>query len=206
MGQQNGMIGKNEKSEQSDPNRIDQGDVDFGVEEQMEAVADIGGGVSARVCALISPSLESMGYAVVRVMLTGGKRPTLQVMAERADGGPMSVDDCADISRAVSAILDVEDPVPTAYNLEVSSPGIDRPLTRRQDYARFAGFDVRVDTARLLDGRKRFKGRLLGIGEDDVVRLRDGTVDFTIPLSMIARAKLVLTDDLLRESPDRPIL
>ncbi len=200
------MNGRNEKNAQFDPDRIDQGEGDFGAEEPMEAAADIGGGVSARVSALIGPSLESMGYAIVRVMLTGGKRPTLQVMAERADGGPMSVDDCADISRAVSAILDVEDPVPTAYNLEVSSPGIDRPLTRRQDYARFAGFEVRVDTARLLDGRKRFKGRLLGIGEDDVVRLRDGTVDFTIPLSMIARAKLVLTDDLLRESPDRPKL
>ena len=115
------------------------------------------------IARIIEPSLDAMGYRLVRLMQTGGlRRPTLQVMAERRDEEPMTVEDCAEISRAVSALLDVADPIAGAYMLEVSSPGIDRPLVRPEDYDRFAGFEARIDLSSPLDGRKRFRGRVLG--------------------------------------------
>ena len=119
--------------------------------------------VTTQIAAIIAPSLEGMGYELVRVHLSGGQRPILQVMAERADQGAMTVEDCADISRAVAALLDVEDPIPTAYVLEVSSPGIDAPLTRVKDFVRYAGLVARVETAELVENRKRFVGRILGV-------------------------------------------
>ena len=138
-----------------------------------------------------------MGYEVVRVQLSGGRRPVLQVMAERTDGAPMTVDDCADISRTVSALLDVEDPIAGAYHLEVSSPGIDRPLTRLKDFERFAGHEARIETRALIDGRRRFKGVLRGVA-GEVVRMEteDGAVT-ELPFAGILRAKLVLTDALI---------
>ena len=121
------------------------------------------------IARIIEPSLDAMGYRLVRLMQTGGlRRPTLQVMAERRDEAPMTVEDCAEISRAVSALLDVADPIAEAYMLEVSSPGIDRPLVRPEDYDRFAGFEARIDLASPLDGRKRFRGRVLGRDGDHV--------------------------------------
>src|SRR6056297_3500273 len=116
-----------------------------------------------RVHDIIEPAAEAMGYELVRVHLSGGRRPVLQVMVERADRAPMNVDDCAEVSRAVSAVLDVEDPVPGEYVLEVSSPGIDRPLTRLADFERFAGFEAKVETEAPIEGRKRFRGRLEGV-------------------------------------------
>jgi ribosome maturation factor RimP len=163
-----------------------------------------GGTVATKIEGLLAPTLEALGYAIVRVQFTSGKRATLQIMAERTDGAAMSVDDCAEISRAASAVLDVEDPIPSAYSLEVSSPGIDRPLTRRDDFARFAGFEAKLETDRLLDGRKRFKGRLLGIDDENTIRVRDGEVEYAVPYDAISKAKLVLTDDLIANSPDRP--
>lgn len=148
------------------------------------------------IAGLIEPTLESMGYELVRVMSTGGRRPTLQVMAERLDRAGMTVDDCAEISRAVSAILDVEDPIKEAYQLEVSSPGIDRPLIKPEDFERFAGFEVRVETDRPIDGQRKFKGRLLGLA-DGAVRLALPDGERALPLSSIRKAKLVLTDELL---------
>lgn len=145
---------------------------------------------------LIEPTLEAMGYELVRVMSTGGRTPTLQVMAERLDRAGMTVDDCADISRALSAILDVEDPIDGAYQLEVSSPGIDRPLTKPADFERFAGFEVRIEADRLIGGQRKFKGRLLGL-DNEAVRLALPEGERTIPLSSIRKAKLVLTDDLI---------
>src|SRR6266436_10375389 len=145
---------------------------------------------------MIAPSIEAMGYRLVRVAFTGGRRPTLQIMAERRDEAAMTVDDCADISRAVSALLDVADPIAGAYTLEVSSPGIDRPLVRPEDYDRFAGFAARIELSAPLDGRKRFRGRLLGRAEE-CVRLIGETGEVRLPFAAIARAKLVLTDDLL---------
>ncbi len=151
----------------------------------------------------IEPSLAAMGYRLVRVMLTSARRPVLQVMAERQDEGPMSVDDCAQISRQVSALLDVADPIAGAYTLEVSSPGIDRPLVRPEDYDRFAGFEARIELSAPLAGRKRFRGRLLGRA-DDRVRLVDEAGEVSLPLAAIARAKLVLTDDLLALAQPKP--
>jgi len=144
-----------------------------------------------------------MGYRVVRVLLMGGRRATLQVMAERIDGQPMSVEDCAEISRTVSALLDVNDPIAGAYDLEVSSPGLDRPLLRREDYARFAGFEAKIELNRPVEGRRRFRGKLLGL-EGDVVRLLVDAVPLALPIADVARAKLVITDELLQSSPTQP--
>ncbi|MFN4281824.1 MAG: ribosome maturation factor RimP [Alphaproteobacteria bacterium] len=153
--------------------------------------------IAERIAGMIEPVLTDMGYALVRVQLSGASRLTLQIMAERVDGENMTVDDCADISRAVSALLDVEDPIDAAYSLEVSSPGIDRPLVKAADYERWAGFEARIETALPVDGRKRFRGRILGLEKDDVkLRLDDGN-DAAVPLAAISRAKLVLTDDLI---------
>ncbi len=155
----------------------------------------------ARVEELIAPSVRALGYALVRLKMMGGKtRPTLQIMAERDDGVEMTVDDCAQLSRAISALLDVEDPIPSAYQLEVSSPGIDRPLVRLEDFERFAGHVAKVELARPIDGRKRYRGRLLG-REGEVVRiaLEDGEGPVAeLPFAEVSEAKLVLTDELIR--------
>ena len=145
---------------------------------------------------IIEPSLEAMGYRVVRIAFIGARGATLQIMAERTDAAAMTVEDCAEISRAASALLDVADPIASAYTLEVSSPGIDRPLVRPEDYERFAGFEARIELARPLDGRKRFRGRLLG-RSDAGARILAETGEVTLPFDAIARAKLVLTDELV---------
>ncbi|MCW5746594.1 MAG: ribosome maturation factor RimP [Alphaproteobacteria bacterium] len=154
-----------------------------------------------RIEDLVSPAAEGLGYEVVRVMLTGGGRDgRLQIMAERRDGQAMAIDDCERLSRTVSAILDVEDPIAGAYTLEVSSPGIDRPLVRRKDWERWTGHVARIEMVEPINGRKRFKGVLLVLdGETVRVRLEDGT-EIALPLPQVARAKLVLTDALIAES------
>jgi len=155
------------------------------------------------IARLIEPSLDAMGYRVVRVQLTSLRRPTLQVMAERRDEAAMTVDDCAAISRSISAILDVEDPIAGAYTLEVSSPGIDRPLVKPEDYDRFAGFEARVELSAPIDGRKRFRGRLLGRADDEI-RLVAETGEVRLPLTTIAKAKLVLTGELIAQAQKKP--
>lgn len=149
------------------------------------------------IAPIIEPSLEAMGYRLVRIAFLGARRATLQVMAERLDDTPMTVDDCTEISRSVSALLDVADPIAGAYMLEVSSPGLDRPLTRPEDYDRFAGFEAKIELGEPLDGRKRFRGRLLGRAGDNV-RLHGETGEVTLPFGGIAKAKLVITDELLK--------
>jgi ribosome maturation factor RimP len=149
-----------------------------------------------RIAEMVRPTIEAQGYSLVRVQVLGQKRPRLQVMAERADGRPMMVDDCAALSRSISALLDVEDPIATTYTLEVSSPGIDRPLVKIADYDRFAGFEARLELARPLEGRRRFRGRLLGTAGEAVKLDVDGTV-LEVHHADIQRAKLVLTDELL---------
>jgi ribosome maturation factor RimP len=155
-----------------------------------------------RIETLIAPPLEAMGYRVVRVMSLGGRRPVLQVMAERIDGAPMGVESCGEISYAISALLDVDDPIAQAYVLEVSSPGIDRPLVRREDYERFAGFEAKLELRQPMDGRRRFRGRLLGLAEDRI-RLDLGAGVVEVPFNDIQRAKLVLTDELIAASRQR---
>ena len=149
-----------------------------------------------KVTELIEPTLHDMGFELVRVLMSGGQRPTLQVMVERADQEAPTLDQCAEISHALSAVLDVADPLPGAYRLEVTSPGIDRPLVRRADYERYAGFEARLETDLPIEGRRRFHGRLLGLAGDQV-RLALPEGEQAIPLDAIKKAKLVLTDELL---------
>ncbi len=155
-----------------------------------------------RIERLITPTVEALGFTIVRVQVSGQQRPRLQVMAEREDGGAMKVDDCAGISRAIAAVLEVEDPIAGAYTFEVSSPGIDRPLLRLGDFERFAGFEARVETSRPVDGRRRFRGRLIGVAGQAVrIQVDGATVD--LPYADIGRAKLLLTDELLAASENR---
>lgn len=145
---------------------------------------------------LIEPSIEEAGYDLVRVEIMRGDGETLQIMIERQDLAPITVEDCARVSRRLSAILDVEDPLPGRYTLEVSSPGLDRPLVRFEDYERFAGFEARIEMARPLDGQKRFRGRIRG-AEDGLVQIECDGAAAAIPFSGIRRASLVVTDDLI---------
>ncbi len=155
-------------------------------------------GLEAKVAAIIEPALEGMGIELVRVSLSGNQRMKLQIMAEPADGSAMTVDHCADVSRAVSALLDVEDPINKAYTLEVSSPGVDRPLTRPGDYERFAGLAARVEMDVTIGGRRRFKGRIAGLEDGDIVMdLADDASRVRLPFSGVKRAKLLLTDELI---------
>jgi ribosome maturation factor RimP len=154
--------------------------------------------IDKRIAGIVSPVVAGLGFEVVRVRLMGGKRAILQIMAERPDGG-IEVEECAKISRAVSALLDVEDPISGEYSLEVSSPGIDRPLTRPKDFDRYDGYAVRIETTDLIDGRRRFKGTLEGVdGHEVLLAIAEGTIG--VDFDMIADAKLVLTDDLIAES------
>ena len=152
---------------------------------------------------LVSAPLQAEGFDIVRVIFSGDRRPKLQIMVERQDERAVNVDDCALASRLVSAVLDVEDPVAGSYVLEVSSPGIDRPLTRLKDFERFAGFEARVELRVTQDGRRRFRGRLKGVDRE---RIRLETEQHEIELSFddIQKAKLVLTDELIAASQDRP--
>jgi len=148
---------------------------------------------------LINPTVEQMGFRVVRVKLFTRPRRTLQVMAERADGSPVVVEECAAISRAVSALLDAgdPDPLPGAYDLEVSSTGIDRPLVRLEDFERFKGFEAQVTVEPAVEGRKRFKGRLIGTEAEAVTMELDDGATIVVPFGSIADAKLVLNDELI---------
>lgn len=153
--------------------------------------------IDRRLAEIITPVIEDMGFELVRVRLMGGKLPLLQIMADRPEGG-IEVDDCAAISTAVSAILDVEDPVSDPYTLEVSSPGIDRPLTRLKDFEEFEGYEAKIETAEPIDGRKRFKGVLAGVEGDEVMlNVAEGTIG--LRFDWLSDAKLVLTDELIRE-------
>jgi len=138
-----------------------------------------------------------MGYELVRVAVLGRDRPTVQVMADRADGSQITVADCETISHTLSAVLDVEDPIPGAWSLEISSAGIDRPLTRPKDWNRFSGHLARAETVAPIDGRRRFSGVVLG-ADDNAARMRlDDGNEIVLPLTAIRRAKLVLTDALI---------
>jgi ribosome maturation factor RimP len=160
--------------------------------------------LEAKLTAIVAPRLQPMGFELVRVTVLGQNRPTVQVMADRADGSLISVEDCEQISRYLSTVFDVEDPIPGAWNLEVSSAGIDRPLTRPKDWNRFAGHLARVEMAFPLDGRRRFAGIVLGADDKSgKLRLDDGT-EAELPLRDIRRAKLVLTDALIAFTAPSP--
>jgi len=157
--------------------------------------------IDRRLAEIITPVIEGMGYELVRVRYMGGKTPMVQIMADRPQGG-IEVDDCAEISTAVSAALDVEDPIEDAYTLEVSSPGIDRPLTRLKDFDTWSGYVAKLETEDLIDGRRRFKGTLSGTEGDEVlIEIDEQGEPVTIGLRFewLSDAKLVLTDELIRD-------
>ena len=157
--------------------------------------------IDRRLAEIVTPVIEGMGFELVRIRLMGGATRTLQIMADRPDGG-IEVDDCGEISTAVSAVLDVEDPIEDNYVLEVSSPGIDRPLTRLKDFDMWVDYEARVETTELIDGRRRFKGILRGTDGDEVlIEIEDGKEAVTIGLQFewLSDAKLILTDDLIAE-------
>ena len=161
-------------------------------------------GVAARVAAIVEPVLIASGYQLVRVKVSGLDGCTVQIMAERPDG-TMKVEDCEIISRALSPVLDVSDPIDRAYRLEVSSPGMDRPLVRRSDFERFAGHELKVEMAVAINGRRRFRGLLLGVeGETARIRRSDAAPgedsEAVLPIEDMSEAKLVLTDALIAES------
>lgn len=153
--------------------------------------------IDRRLAEIITPVIEDMGFELVRVRLMSGKSTTLQIMADRPEGG-IEVDDCAQISQAVGAVLDVEDPILDEYALEVSSPGIDRPLTRLKDFEAFEGYEAKIETTELIDGRRRFKGELAGVEDDEVlINVEEGTIG--LKFDWLSDAKLVLTDELIKE-------
>lgn len=157
--------------------------------------------IDRRLAEIVSAAIEGMGFELVRIRLMGGKTRTLQIMADRPEGG-IEVEDCARISTAVSAVLDVEDPIEDNYILEVSSPGIDRPLTRLKDFDIWQGYEARLETENLIDGRRRFKGMLAGTEGDEVlIEIEEGGETLTIGLKFdwLADAKLILTDELITE-------
>jgi ribosome maturation factor RimP len=162
------------------------------------------GGVAGRIAAIIGPTLTDLGFRIVRVRVTAQNGCTVQVMAERPDG-TLTVDECEAISRAISPVLDLEDPISQEYHLEISSPGIDRPLVRKTDFERWAGHEAKIELRALLNGRKRARGILMGVdGENAIVRRQDAkpedNPDLPVPIREIDHAWLVLTDELIRES------
>ncbi len=162
--------------------------------------------IDRRLAAIVRPAVEAMGFELVRLRLMSGKTRVLQIMADRPEGG-IEVDDCAEISTTVSAVLDVEDPLEDTYTLEVSSPGIDRPLTRLKDFDSWEGYEARLETTDLIDGRRRFKGVLMGTetgeaGDEVLIEIEDQGKPVTIGLRFdwLSDAKLVLTDALIEET------
>ncbi|MBO0765036.1 MAG: ribosome maturation factor RimP [Hyphomicrobiaceae bacterium] len=159
-------------------------------------------GVAAEIAALVEPSLNDMGFRIVRVSISGRNGTTVQIMAERPDG-TITVEDCADISRQLSPLLDAHDPIAGQYTLEISSPGIDRPLARPSDFVAWAGHEARIETKQLVGGRRRFRGVLKGLAGNDVeleVPPDQGGPELTLPIGLISEARLVLTDELIRDT------
>jgi ribosome maturation factor RimP len=153
---------------------------------------------------LIAPTIDAMGYELVRVIVSGRQRPTLQIMAERKDRKPMTVEDCEQISRMLSAKLDVEDPIPDSYTLEVSSPGIDRPLVQPRDFARFIGHLAKVEARQPIAGQRRFTGRIIA-SDEAKLRLALATGEVELAHGEVERAKLVLTEELIKATGQSPV-
>jgi ribosome maturation factor RimP len=160
-------------------------------------------GIEAQLATLVNPTLVDLGYELVRVAVLGRERQTVQIMADRADGTPFAVKDCERISHALGAVLDVADPLPQAWTLEVSSAGIDRPLTRIKDWTSHLGHRARVELELPIEGRKRVTGTILGVDAAEArLRLDDGAA-FVFPLDAVKRAKLILTDALIDATTKR---
>ncbi|WP_085031485.1 ribosome maturation factor RimP [Ensifer aridi] len=161
-------------------------------------------GLDRRIADIIEPVLVQMGFRLVRVRMSGQNGLTLQIMTERSDG-TMTVEDCEEVSKAISPVLDVEDPIDKAYHLEVSSPGIDRPMVRRSDFVRWQGHLMKCETSVMVEGRKRFRGKIVAVTEDGFRLERDQPAygeepTVTIPFTALSEARLILTDDLIRDA------
>ncbi len=159
-------------------------------------------GVEARVASIVEPLMDALGYRLVRVRMSAQNGLTLQIMAERLDGS-MDVEGCEELSRVISPALDVDDPVDRAYNLEISSPGIDRPLVRRSDFEKWRGHLARIETGTPIGGRKRFRGAIAEVGDDRVMIMAEaesGQEEVAIPFDALVSARLVLTDELVRDA------
>ena len=151
---------------------------------------------------LLNPVVEKLGYKLVRVMTIGAKNPTLQVMIDRLDGNDITVDDCATVSRALSDVLDEKDPIENQYSLEVSSPGIDRPLTKLQHFVRFVGYEAKIETIQPVENRKRFKGKILAVDDSQNISFDMDGIQYLIAFDNVAKAKILLTDELLQKYAD----
>jgi ribosome maturation factor RimP len=159
-------------------------------------------GVAAEVAALVEPTLSDLGFRLVRVSVSGRDGTTVQIMAERPDG-TMTVDDCETVSRNLSPLLDAHDPIQGRYTLEISSPGIDRPLARVSDFETWAGHEAKIETKELVAGRRRFRGTIQGLAGNEVclaVPSDQGGPEISLPIGVIAEARLVLTDELIRDT------
>ncbi|WP_376709498.1 ribosome maturation factor RimP [Pseudochrobactrum lubricantis] len=161
-------------------------------------------GIDAKVASLIEPAINAAGFRLVRVRISGLNGLTLQIMAERPDG-TMTVEDCEIVSRTVSPVLDVEDPIDGKYHLEISSPGIDRPMVRKSDFSNWQGHIAKLETSMLHDNRKKFRGRIIKVEAETVTLETDqatygAEAQTTIPFELIADARLILTDDLIRDA------
>ena len=153
--------------------------------------------IEKKISSIISPTIETLGYELVRIRLVPGETSTLQIMADRKSG-EIDVEDCSIISRDISVLLDVEDPINDAYILEVSSPGIDRPLTRLKDFNNWQGYEVKLETYELINGQRRFKGEIYNIEKDNITLANNGK--FTeLSFKLISEAKLILTDNLIKD-------
>ena len=175
-----------------------------GPDEEVRFVGE--SGVAARVAGLVEPVLDSMGYRLVQVRLMGGTDAVQEIMAERKDGS-MAVEDCEAVSHAVSPLLDVHDPVEGSYRLQISSPGIDRPLVRPADFERWAGYEAKIELKEAVSGRKRFRGPLEGYADGEVrieIEIAEGDRQVVgLPIGLVESAKLVVTDDLVRQALKR---
>jgi ribosome maturation factor RimP len=159
--------------------------------------------VEERVIALAEPTAQDLGYRLVRVRVSGNRRKRLQIMAERVADGDMGIDDCSKLSRALSSLFDSHDPMPDEYDLEVSSPGIDRPLMRIEDFARFVGHEAKLETAAMIEGRRRFKGVIAAVAGDVVTMRTPEGDEIGFKISSLSEARLVLTDRLIAEDLKR---
>ncbi len=151
---------------------------------------------------MLEPVISELGYETVRIITIGQANPTLQIMIDRLDGKDIVVEDCAKVSRKVSEVLDEKDPIKDQYNLEVSSPGLDRPLTKPEHFARFAGYEAKVETDELIENRKRFKGKIISIDGENTIRFEMDGTEYAIPFDAVSKAKIVITDELLQKYVD----
>lgn len=151
---------------------------------------------------MLEPCISELGYETVRILTIGQTNPTLQVMIDKLDGSDIVVDDCAKVSRKISEILDANDPIKDKYNLEVSSPGLDRPLTKVEHFKRFSGYEVKIETDVAIDNRKRFRGVISGVDENNSIHIKVEETEYMVPFDAISKAKIVMTDELLQKYVD----